>query len=273
MKKLLCIAIVLAMVLTTLFVMPASAANDTLTITANGTVVGAVKVGSEFLYTIGLYAGEKKILNGQAHLDYDASYLSFVPFTATYTDYGDADDDTDDTLVTSIDAYSFPAKIRDANLVINTEHPGQINYNFTKSNGIMVINNPNKFFARFRFVATKAGTADITNTISYMIDVDEQQIYYKEKANTTVNPYQTVTIKEPVSILGDVNGDNQITIMDATIIQRAAVGIETSYTSVNNADINLDGTVSLRDAMYIKQYLANLYTGANVGSGVYASDT
>jgi hypothetical protein len=266
MKKLLCLALAITMILTAVFVMPASAASDTLTITANGTTVGTVKVGSEFLFTVGLYAGEKKILNGQAHLDYDTVHLSFVPFTAGYYD-------EDNIFVSSIDAYSFPAKILSANLVINADRTGQINYNFTKSDGVAVINNANKYFARFRFVATAAGTADITNTIAYMIDVDEQQIYYKEQASTTVNPYQRYSIETPVGLVGDVNSDQKITIMDATIIQRAAAGIATEYSSLAAADINGDRTVSLRDAMYIKQYLANLYTGANVGSGVYTSES
>jgi hypothetical protein len=264
MKKLLCIAMALIMILAAVFVVPASA-DDTLTITAGGKIVGTVKVGSEFLYRIGLYAGEKKVLNGQAHLDYDSTHLSFVPHTASYVD-------DDGETVSSVDVYSFPAKIRNASLVLNTEYPGQINYNFTKSDGIAAFNDSSKLFARFRFIATRGGTADITNTIAYMIDVNEQQIYYKEQASTTINPYQTITIETPVSLIGDANGDNKITILDATVIQRAAAGVETSYISVANADTSCDGKVTLRDAMYIKQYLANLYTGYNVGSGIYSSE-
>ena len=272
MKKLLCIALALTMILTAVFVMPASAANDTLTITANGAVVGSVPVGSEFVYRIGLYAGENKLLNGQAYLDYDASYVSYVPFEASYIDYGDEDDEDDDEIITSIYGYSFPAKIRNGNPVLNTGITGQINYNFTHPNGISAFKDSSKLFARFRFVAKKGGTTDITNTISYMIDVNEQHIYYKEKPDPTVNPYQTITLETPIALIGDANGDNQITVMDATIIQRAAVGVETSYVRLANADVNVDGVASLRDAMYIRQYLANLYTGGNVGSGVYASE-
>lgn len=266
MKKLLCAILALTMILAAVFTMPVSAANDTLTITANGEVIGVVPVGSEFVYRVGLYAGEKRILNGQAHLDYDASYLSFVPFTGRSVD--------DDGEVTySLETYSFPAKIRNANLVLNTDHPGQINYNFTRGNdGIAAFNDASKLFARFRFMAAAPGTADITNTIAYMIDIDEQQIYYKEKASTTVNPYQVAAIETPTATLGDANGDGVITIMDATIIQRAAVGVETGYSLFAAADVNCDKALSLRDVMYIKQYLANLYKGDKVGAGVYSSE-
>ncbi len=64
-------------------------------------------------------------------------------------------------------------------------------------------------------------------------------------------------------LLGDVNGDEEINIMDATIIQKKSLGIATADVVSNYdvvADVNRDGIVNIRDVTLIQMYVAGIIT-------------
>ena len=64
-------------------------------------------------------------------------------------------------------------------------------------------------------------------------------------------------------MIGDVNGDDGITIMDATIIQKKLLGMDTldvvEYYDLA-ADVNRDGIVNIRDVTLIQMYVAGIIT-------------
>lgn len=58
---------------------------------------------------------------------------------------------------------------------------------------------------------------------------------------------------------GDADGDGQVTVMDATKIQRVVAGLSTKYEiAVTSADVDGDGEVSVFDATRIQRYKAEL---------------
>ena len=60
-------------------------------------------------------------------------------------------------------------------------------------------------------------------------------------------------------LLGDVNGDGKISVLDATLIQKYLAGLVTlSDTQKAAADVNGDGSVSVIDATLIQKYIAGL---------------
>ena len=60
-------------------------------------------------------------------------------------------------------------------------------------------------------------------------------------------------------LLGDVNGDGKISVLDATLIQKYISGLVTfSDTQKAAADVNNDGSVSVIDATLIQKYIAGL---------------
>ena len=60
-------------------------------------------------------------------------------------------------------------------------------------------------------------------------------------------------------LLGDVNGDGKISVLDATLIQKYIAGLVTfSDTQKAAADVNGDGSVSVLDATLIQKYIAGL---------------
>lgn len=77
----------------------------------------------------------------------------------------------------------------------------------------------------------------------------------------------TVTITyQPYTLYGDVNGDGEVNISDATMIQKFAIGInkpEEDSVVANLADVDRDGEISILDVTCIQKYLAGGYK--NVG--------
>ena len=63
--------------------------------------------------------------------------------------------------------------------------------------------------------------------------------------------------EKPV-LLGDVDGDGEVTIFDATAIQRYLAGILSGPFNEEAADIDGDGDISIFDATYIQRMLAGL---------------
>lgn len=78
------------------------------------------------------------------------------------------------------------------------------------------------------------------------------------------------TTVPPVSvILGDSNGDNLVTVADATLIQKVAAGFETLTDKyVKAADVDSNGTINIKDATLIQKYIVGINTGYNIGSAI-----
>ena len=75
----------------------------------------------------------------------------------------------------------------------------------------------------------------------------------------TADPTEPTT--KPDQIIGDVNGDGSITVLDATTLQKYISGlVSLSNEQLALADTNGDGSVTVLDATQIQKYLANLVT-------------
>lgn len=211
----------------------------TLKVTVNGKNAAEVKVGDLFVVTVGLYAGDEKILNGQALVNFETKYMSFVPVEG----YSAAQKDRLE------EGYCFPKSINSSSPVLNYSKPGVINYNFSKAKGADVFNDPSKLFARFCFKATAAGTTDITHDIQYMINASETRIYYKSQPNTEINPYTQISVGKYIPN-GDVNADGKVNGGDSGILSRyyaGWAGYDSRIKSMEAADINRDGKVNGAD--------------------------
>lgn len=62
----------------------------------------------------------------------------------------------------------------------------------------------------------------------------------------------------PSAKIGDVDGDGEVTVMDATLVQKYIVSLETLTDSqLNVADVNGDGEISVLDATQIQKIVVN----------------
>ena len=68
-------------------------------------------------------------------------------------------------------------------------------------------------------------------------------------------------------ILGDLNSDGNVNIMDVTYIQKCAIGkYDLPENGLRKGDINLDGKVSVRDATLIQLFLAGIDSSYPIGA-------
>lgn len=58
-------------------------------------------------------------------------------------------------------------------------------------------------------------------------------------------------------VFGDVNGDQKVTVADATALQKYLAGIAVTV-DLENADINNDGKITIADATYIQKLIAGI---------------
>ena len=69
-------------------------------------------------------------------------------------------------------------------------------------------------------------------------------------------------------ILGDVDGDGEVTILDATMIQRKLADLAVTAYHEAAADTDGDGEVTILDATYIQRYLADLSCPKGIGKPI-----
>ena len=69
-------------------------------------------------------------------------------------------------------------------------------------------------------------------------------------------------------LLGDTDSDGEVTILDATAIQRQLAELPTEAFSVQAADADEDGEVTILDATAVQRYLAELETAPNIGEPI-----
>ena len=250
MKKLISLSLALILIAAVIFAVPVSAA-DGLSVTADGNNAKTYNVGDELIYTVGLNAGDKAILDGQVVVTYDADKLELIE----YKEEGQE----------SAEAYSFPESICNAEITCNYGVAGTIKFNFTNGEkGVGVFNNTEDLFCRFRFKAIAAGSADISTDIQYMIDEDEAKIYYDSKAGDGKNPVMVsdtsgISAGKVKAIVGDVNNSGGVDNRDAMILDRYVAGwtgYDARIVYMDCADMDRKGSVDNRDAMILDRVAA-----------------
>ena len=84
--------------------------------------------------------------------------------------------------------------------------------------------------------------------------------------------HDTVIEKMPLlpdAIVGDVDGDGEVTVLDATQIQRYVAELITlSDAELKRADVDGDGEVSIIDATLIQRYIADLESPEGIGKPI-----
>jgi hypothetical protein len=87
-----------------------------------------------------------------------------------------------------------------------------------------------------------------------------------EPVATPDEPIATPDEPEPTGVLGDVDGDGEVTISDATAIQKHLAKLELlDEAAKQRADADSDGEVAIADATEIQKFLAKLPTNENIG--------
>ena len=107
------------------------------------------------------------------------------------------------------------------------------------------------------------------------IDMDLIAQYLTDQLNGTIpdeyaNPYGQgrISVINSQALLGDADTDGDVTILDATAIQRMLAAFAMLNFDENAADVDRDGEVAIVDATYIQRYLADLSCPEGIGKTV-----
>ena len=260
MKKLLCIILTVLLCLSVLsaVLLPAAAADSgTLTVTDGGKTLAQVKVGSTFIFRVGLYSGQQTLINGQGVISYDTKALKPVAYGSP-----------------SPESYSFCSKLQGASPVINlSDDPGFVRYNFSQIAGITGFSNASEPYLKLRFTALKSGTTELHHTMETLTARGSSGSFVKlfQNGKATGSAYTTGSVENPTAYLGDADNDGAVSVVDATCVQWVTAGKKLTYSKAN-ADVNLDGDVNLKDALEIRRAAAGIATASEVGGWRFASE-
>lgn len=78
----------------------------------------------------------------------------------------------------------------------------------------------------------------------------------------------TMPTDAPEIILGDADGDGEVTIIDATAIQRVLAELPTASYNEKAADADADGEVTIMDATAVQRHVADLPANENIGKPI-----
>lgn len=117
----------------------------------------------------------------------------------------------------------------------------------------------------------KYGLVDYNNNIVVPFEYDDISSFEGGAAYAVKDGYVYIITEkaeqEPV-LLGDADGDEQVTILDATAIQRHLVKLPTESFNEGAADADGDGEITILDATAIQRYLVKLPTNDKIGKPV-----
>ena len=130
------------------------------------------------------------------------------------------------------------------------------------------------------FSLTKAGTWEDTSLTPTKVEIEATDVTKGSAAEPTTKPVpptqpttaQPATEPSGNAVYGDVNGDGDITVVDATLVQKHVVQLETlSADKQILADVNGDNTISVVDATLIQKYIVQLKDWGRTGD-VYQAE-
>ena len=130
------------------------------------------------------------------------------------------------------------------------------------------------------FSLTKAGTWEDTTLTPTKVEIEATDVTKGSEAEPTTKPVpptqpttaQPATEPSGNAVYGDVNGDGDITVVDATLVQKHVVQLETlSADKQILADVDEDNTISVVDATLIQKYIVQLKDWGRTGD-VYQAE-
>lgn len=130
------------------------------------------------------------------------------------------------------------------------------------------------------FSLTKAGAWEDTTLTPTKVEIEATDVTKGSAAEPTTKPVPSTqpTTAQPATepsgnaVYGELNGDGDITIVDATLVQKHVAQLETlSADKQILADVNGDNTISVVDATLIQKYIVQLKDWGRTGD-VYQAE-
>ena len=106
--------------------------------------------------------------------------------------------------------------------------------------------------------------------ISLSYNYNNYEIYDKDlnPVEFSISNGSISVTQSSAKLLGDVDGDGEVTIIDATLIQRYLVQLKVYAFDEEAADSDGDGEITIVDATFIQRWLAQIPTPYNIGDPI-----
>ena len=124
---------------------------------------------------------------------------------------------------------------------------------------------------RLYFIEVKDGNDVVTDLTCYAVLLPDADATGRSSIAYSGNTehYTTIAFLLPGGTLcGDADGDDFVTILDATVIQRKLANFEVGDYNATAADADGDGTVTILDATAIQRKLADYHDGHLIGEPI-----
>ena len=106
---------------------------------------------------------------------------------------------------------------------------------------------------------------------NYTIFLTSEEAYnsaFDDVTFTVTNGIISISQPSVTKLLGDVDGNGEVTIIDATLLQRYLVELNVNAFDSEAADTDGDGDISIADATFIQRWLAQIPTPYNIGDPI-----
>ena len=163
----------------------------------------------------------------------------------------------DGAITLSFSDYMKPATL---NNIIVTDYKGNtVDYTLTYSQDEKDIEG-NVFAKEYQLVFADSYEAKYDY---YKVSVTDAESYTGKSIT-----YEKEIGEKPEIILGDVDGDGDVTVADATVIQRYVIKTDTIAFDEKVADVDGDRIVTIVDATFIQRYSTNVKVPYDIGEGI-----
>ena len=195
-------------------------------------------------------------------------YISFL-YGSVVFDYSgiivDADKIPDDPCL-----FVFPYFQREIKAYRTIDNNQSVSFSYRPANFITI--DSDTIIVQLYFVVT--ADSGIHRLYSSIHMEDEYKTHIDSKYYNVEESITPIGAEESETLLGDVDSDGTVTIIDATFIQRKLANIPIPFTMIEKvADTDGDGSVSIIDATYIQRWLVNLKTNDNIGKPIISDNS
>ena len=170
-------------------------------------------------------------------------------------------------LITDIDDASAYPNMGDATVNIDG-NTVMLNQTKAKYNQALTFDSEDSVLLQLQYKVIATGKSEIKVSMNRLATIASDNSYANQVTNSAIvgtDAIQSRTVFTAGGIIGDTDGDEQVTILDATAIQRHLVKLPTESFDEHNADADGDGEITILDATAIQRYLVKLPTNEKIG--------
>ena len=160
--------------------------------------------------------------------------------------------------------FIFPYFQRNIKAYRTNENKQSISFSYCPS-GFITLDQDTIVIQLYFIVTAESGIHQLYSSLHLE---DEYKTHIDSKYYDIEESITPIEAEVPEAILGDADTDGEVTILDATAIQRDLAELPVTAFNAQAADADADGEISILDATSIQRHLAGLPSNENIGKPI-----